>query len=348
MQNKLCLFILSLFVAISATAQNIEISVKLGNDPAEYAFIFKNGSCLGNCDSLGRFYFQVGAIERGDSLMASVAGISSDVIVYDGNARSVTLNVKTGELAGAKVVEKNLRRVDEYVSLVHSVPFKWMMFGRRFHCEYEIGKDSGASGQVADFTILDNSDRRFLKDKGDVLIYSFGNNSDDKMVGGNVYNSYVILGKILNRHSERLKDECASGRMLVHKLSDDGETSYLLIDKSGENSQILVRFDERKELHDVPLTKADNYKLNLYLYCNPSKRGEKICYIQHAVSEQSAELDIMIRTKEPVADREDTVKSYGMNQKRLDTTLLTAGFFASKTIGVDLDPPAGNGQLRHA
>lgn len=70
MHNKLYLFILSLFVAISATAQNIEISVKLGKEPAEYAFIFKNGCCLGNCDSLGRFDFQVSAIESGDSLTA--------------------------------------------------------------------------------------------------------------------------------------------------------------------------------------------------------------------------------------------------------------------------------------
>lgn len=97
MHNKLYLFILSLFVAISAAAQDIEITVKLGNGPAEYAFIFKNGSCLGNCDSLGRFVFQAGAIERGDSLMASVAGLLSDVVVYEGNARSMTLNVKSGE-----------------------------------------------------------------------------------------------------------------------------------------------------------------------------------------------------------------------------------------------------------
>lgn len=71
-------------------------------------------------------------------------------------------------------------------------------------------------------------------------------------------------------------------------------------------------------------------------------------------NEQFAELDIMIRTKEPVADREDaarrfnllditfnaddTVKSYEVNQKKLDTMLLTAGFLANKTIGVDFDP----------
>lgn len=75
--------------------------------------------------------------------------------------------------------------------------------------------------------------------------------------------------------------------------------------------------------------KADKYRLNLYY--NPLKRGEKICDIQHSVSEQSAELDIIIQTKEPVADREDTarrfnllditfnadgtIKSYGVNQK---------------------------------
>lgn len=98
--------------------------------------------------------------------------------------------------------------------------------------------------------------------------------------------------------------------------------------------------------------KADKYRLNLYY--NPLKRGEKICDIQHSVSEQSAELDIIIQAKEPVADREDTarrfnllditfnadgtIKSYGVNQKKLDTMLLTAGFFASKTIGVDFDP----------
>ena len=98
--------------------------------------------------------------------------------------------------------------------------------------------------------------------------------------------------------------------------------------------------------------KANKYKLNLYY--NPLKRGEKICDIQHSVAEQSAEVDRMIVSKEPVADREDTakrfnlleitfndddsVKSYVVNQKKLDTMLLTAGFFASKTIGVDMDP----------
>lgn len=35
---------------------------------------------------------------------------------------------------------------------------------------------------------------------------------------------------------------------------------------------------------------------------------------------------------------DDTVKSYGVNKKILGTMLLTAGFFASWTIGEDFDP----------
>lgn len=42
MHNKLYLFILSLFVAVSVAAQNIEITVKLWNEPAEYAFVLCN------------------------------------------------------------------------------------------------------------------------------------------------------------------------------------------------------------------------------------------------------------------------------------------------------------------
>lgn len=274
MRTVIVAFALLLSVDVMV-AQNLSVSVLLGNTPVEYAFIFKNGNCLGNCDSLGRFDFPIESIERGDSLKASVAGLSSEVVVYDGKTRCMTLNIEVGELVGARVVEKNLRRIDEYVSLVRSVPFKWRVFGRRFHCEYEmaynhldVGNDSKTSGGIADFTILDNSDGKYSKNKTDVLIYSLDNydNKDIIMVGFDLFNSYVILGKILNRHSERLKDECASGRMLIHKLSDDVGISYLLIDRSGENSQIIVRFDEQNNIIDLCLEGSRNERYGLEHY----------------------------------------------------------------------------------
>lgn len=98
--------------------------------------------------------------------------------------------------------------------------------------------------------------------------------------------------------------------------------------------------------------KADKYKLNLYY--SPGKRAEKICDIQHAINEQSEALDEIISEGCSVPDTEDLIKrfnllnisfkdddipvSYEINQHKVDIMLTTAGFFANKTIGLDLDP----------
>lgn len=98
--------------------------------------------------------------------------------------------------------------------------------------------------------------------------------------------------------------------------------------------------------------KADKYKINLYF--NPLKRGEKICDIQHAVTEQAAALREIMAKNEAVADMDDTrkrfnlltikfsdddkVESFETNQDKVDEMFLTAGFFASKTLGLDLNP----------
>jgi transposase len=102
------------------------------------------------------------------------------------------------------------------------------------------------------------------------------------------------------------------------------------------------------------LIKADKYRLNLYF--NPAKRADAMCDIQHAVNEQVEAVEAMMESGEPVTDRDDIKKRFNMltikfdannrvasfevNRKKQDDMLLTAGFFASKTIGVDLDPLA--------
>ena len=102
------------------------------------------------------------------------------------------------------------------------------------------------------------------------------------------------------------------------------------------------------------LIKADKYRLNLYY--NPAKRADAMCDIQHAVDEQAEAVEAIMESGEPVADRDDIKKRFNMliikfeannriasfevNRKKKEDMLLTAGFFASKTIGVDLDPLA--------
>ena len=98
--------------------------------------------------------------------------------------------------------------------------------------------------------------------------------------------------------------------------------------------------------------KADKYRLNLYF--NPAKRAAAMCDIQHAVDEQAEAMEEIIASKKPVADRDDIKKrfnmlhikfdedgcviSYEVNREKQDSMLLTAGFFAGKTIGVAFDP----------
>ena len=97
---------------------------------------------------------------------------------------------------------------------------------------------------------------------------------------------------------------------------------------------------------------AKKYKVNLYF--NPFKRAEDQMDLERATDEQCRMMDEIVASKEPVADPDDTAKrfnllsirfgedgtvsSYSVNEEKKDVMLLTAGFFASKTFGVDFDP----------
>lgn len=97
---------------------------------------------------------------------------------------------------------------------------------------------------------------------------------------------------------------------------------------------------------------AKKYKVNLYF--NPFKRAEDQMDLERATDEQCRMMDDIIASKQPVADTDDTVKkfnqlnvkfkkngavaSYTVNEEKRDIMLLTSGFFASKTFGVDFDP----------
>ena len=94
------------------------------------------------------------------------------------------------------------------------------------------------------------------------------------------------------------------------------------------------------------------YKINLYF--DPIKRAEAMCDIQQAIDEQSDDVREMISAKDVVTTRDDakrhfnmlsltfneddTIASFEVNRAKADEMLLTAGFFASKTFGVDFGP----------
>ena len=100
------------------------------------------------------------------------------------------------------------------------------------------------------------------------------------------------------------------------------------------------------------IIEARKYKVNLYF--NPFKRAEDQMDLERATDEQCRMMGEIIASKEPVKDIDDTVKRFNLlnitfnkngsvasctvNEEKKDVMLLTAGFFASKTFGVDFDP----------
>ena len=97
---------------------------------------------------------------------------------------------------------------------------------------------------------------------------------------------------------------------------------------------------------------ARKYKLNLYF--NPFKRAEDQLEMEQAAAEQSQLMDCIVKDGSPVEDvdatarrfnllsinfgKDKSVRSYEVNRDKMEAMMLTSGFFASKTFGVDFDP----------
>ena len=97
---------------------------------------------------------------------------------------------------------------------------------------------------------------------------------------------------------------------------------------------------------------AKKYKVNLYF--NPFKRADDQISIEQAASEQSRMMDVIVKAGQPVEDADEVrkqfnlleitfdktgrVESYTVNRKKIESKMLTSGFFASKTFGLDFTP----------
>ena len=147
----------------------------------------------------------------------------------------------------------------------------------------------------------------------------------------------VSQGEVLQKIKEL---DMSGGYPAEMEISDDGEfyKQYDLQYAVGGNGDHVIE--------------AQNYKLNLYF--DIDRQAQKTKELLLAVKEQKAALEEIKESGIPVMDIEDTVKrfnllkikfsdtgnvdSYELNQEKFDNMKRIAGFFASKTVGVDFDP----------
>lgn len=146
-----------------------------------------------------------------------------------------------------------------------------------------------------------------------------------------------------------------SSEVLKHIKEIDMSRGYpqgMTLDKN--SNLYYAQFDGEYSIqgNGTHIIESQNYKINLY-FC-PQKRADAMCSIQRAVDEQVEAVTLMIAEEEKVLSRDDakrcfnmlklsfndndTIASYEVNQEKMDNMLLSSGFFANKTFGVNLTP----------
>ena len=105
-----------LFIASSfpTFAQKIRITVFLGEERAEYAFIKLNNDYLGVCDAKGEYLADADAIKTGDVLKAEFAGFLSNTVTCQEGKRNYSLIISNKELQTSNVSDREIQRSLRY------------------------------------------------------------------------------------------------------------------------------------------------------------------------------------------------------------------------------------------
>lgn len=254
MHNKLYLFILSLFVAISATAQNIEITVKLGNEPAEYAFVLRNSKYIGTCDSQGVLILDRSIFEQGDTLSAIFAGVGSDYLLFKERQNSYSLKVATEEIATSTVETDGINLLDEYLRLISKIKYKTVLYGDIYQMAYERSEHHGDSLVTAAKGITTLALLHRQKSKDDEYWQKIKVEDDSletswAAFGLNYANQIMML-----LSSKKVLKEYYNGRKLfIHKVvSGNGDLCYIFLEGDNWDNQTMIRFkDNGTEILEV-------------------------------------------------------------------------------------------------
>ncbi len=127
------------FSAYSLSAQDLTISVRIGGESAEYAFVYLNENCTGNCDSTGFFVLRSSEYKTGDVLYATMAGIASNHVTIFSGEESVALQLSSNEIVASAIEVDAISRWDEYYKLVRK-KFVEFRLSKKYSFDYIIEK----------------------------------------------------------------------------------------------------------------------------------------------------------------------------------------------------------------
>lgn len=136
MLNKLTIILAALLSVTQVLAQDIRVSVHLGDEAAEYAFVTCNSAYVGTCDSPGRLSIGDGILFDGDTLRAGMAGLESGSVLYRPGHTRYGLLIPARVLAGAVVSESEVPIMEEYFKRISKFKFKKVYYGDKYRMSY--------------------------------------------------------------------------------------------------------------------------------------------------------------------------------------------------------------------
>ncbi len=254
MHNKLACFILSLFVAVSAAAHNIEITVKLGNEPAEYAFVLRNSKYIGTCDSQGVLILDGSIFEQGDTLSAIFAGVGSDHLLFKERQTSYGLKVATEEISTSTVETDGVNLLDEYLRLISKIKYRTVLYGDRYQMTYERSECHGDSLVTAAQGLTTLALLHRQKSKDDEYWQKINAEDDSLETSWAAFGlNYANQIMMLLTSKKVLKEYYGDKRLLIHKtVSACGDLCYIFLEGDNRDNQTMVRFNDKDtEIQEV-------------------------------------------------------------------------------------------------
>ncbi len=291
-------------------AQTLNIVVKVGEEVANFAYIYNNNKLIGITDSLGLYSVDIGKIKIGDTIYAEYANFKSNNVVYNGNLRDICLNIEEAVLQGITVEAERGRTLEEYLSILDKFRYRYEItyYTYKAHCHfyYEFlnkgEKEGDFSGNIEFSFKRPPINGLYVKD----YWLTHSPDVDSLVMAKNAFN-ILYASNILYRISNKdyLRRVHKKRELLLRKIiSQKGRVIYCLMEGSNRENQTVVELNANEDRIEKIYRKflgggmgiiaeaSDEHTIEII----PKYEGKRMYLSEIKTSMKSKELKIFVHT----------------------------------------------------
>ena len=250
MKKRIILLAILALLPRWAQAQQVRISVMLGQENAEYAYVKAANRYVGQCNAQGLCTLDASALHPGDTLRAEYSGLRSSTAVYRRGTTEYSLMLGSRELNASSTQGRAVRLMREYLRVVDRLRIRDILFGQKYSLPYRADIAFSQDGRAP---IHQESEFRLALVHGhdvfdaDDFWDTFGLQVDS-LTAAEVATALLYARELLGyvHYEEGLLEDAENRNILIHKvISDEDELCYILIEGQNRNNQTVVHLDRQ-------------------------------------------------------------------------------------------------------